>query len=401
MPTISLTELKSAAPSAEELRLTFATKYAGDYTLTLTPQCHDQLVAALGVAPAPGPRAAARPSFETGGLRRPPQDEGEETPAAARPRAVVTGRVAARAAAPAVNIAIATPAYGQTFYTSYVESLVRLTRAMERRGWASSFASVSYADVAESRNFLLTRWLDKTTATHLLFIDADMGFDPQLVLDMVAFDKPLVGVVAPRRQVDLERYGRLIGEGRPAGEALARAHDFIVRRTARGAAPGRNGFIEVEGCGAGVLLIQRACIAHMLERMPQLSDAQAKKHNPLAKDLDRLIRAFDPLTVDGARLSEDFSFCARWKECGGEVWANIAHEITHVGLFRYRGRYRDAMPRGPRVTLKAGGAAKGKVVTSVAAAAGAGSKGAAGSPSPIRKVVGRIRKSGDGLGGKE
>ena len=57
------------------------------------------------------------------------------------------------------------------------------------------------------------------------------------------------------------------------------------------------------------------------------------------------------MTVKGARLSEDYSFCHRWRQCGGEVWANISHPITHVGLHRYAGRYQDAMPRGPRIVV--------------------------------------------------
>ena len=115
-----------------------------------------------------------------------------------------------------------------------------------------------------------------------------------------------------------------------------------------------NGFMEVEGCGTGIMLIERGLVKTMLEKMPELSDTGAKKHSPLAKNLDRLIRAFDPVTVKGARLSEDYSFCHRWRTgCGGEVWANISHPITHVGLHRYSGRYQDAMPRGPRITLGA------------------------------------------------
>ena len=73
------------------------------------------------------------------------------------------------------KIAIATPAYGEIFYASYVQSLFRLVRALERAKIASTFTSVSYADIVESRNFLLTRWYDKTDATHLLFLDADLG----------------------------------------------------------------------------------------------------------------------------------------------------------------------------------------------------------------------------------
>ena len=242
-----------------------------------------------------------------------------------------------------VKVAISTPAYGEIFYTSYVESVLRLVRVLEQKKWASYFTTISYADIVESRNYLLTRWFDKTNATHLLFVDADMGFDTQLVLDMIALDQPVVGVVSPKRQIDLEKLARLSADGLPAVNAQATAHTFIVRHKA-GAKADRRGFIEVNSCGSGIMLIRRDCVAHMLQAQPELSDANAPGTSPLAKDLSRLIRAFDPLFVDGARLSEDFSFCHRWRQCGGQVWANVAHEITHVGLHRYKARYNDRTP---------------------------------------------------------
>ena len=79
----------------------------------------------------------------------------------------------------------------------------------------------------------------------------------------------------------------------------------------------------------------------MLAKMPALSDPAAKANSPLTASLDRLIRAFEPLRVNEALLSEDFSFCHRWNACGGEVWANTAHEIEHIGLHRFTGRYSD------------------------------------------------------------
>jgi len=83
----------------------------------------------------------------------------------------------------------------------------------------------------------------------------------------------------------------------------------------------------------------------MLAKMPALSDPAAKANSPLAASLDRLIRAFEPLRVNDALLSEDFSFCHRWNACGGEVWANTAHEIEHIGLHRFKGRYSDVGPQ--------------------------------------------------------
>ena len=112
-------------------------------------------------------------------------------------------------------------------------------------------------------------------------------------------------------------------------------------QTVRGRTAGRKkGFIEVDGVGAGVLLIQRGAIEQMLKKLPNLSDKGAPKTSPLARNLDRLIRAFDPITTDAGRLSEDFSFCHRWRnECGGEIWASTDRKITHVGLHHFEGRY--------------------------------------------------------------
>ena len=53
-------------------------------------------------------------------------------------------------------------------------SIFRLHRALPPVGWTLSFASISYADIAESRNFLLTHFFDKTDASHILFVDVDM-----------------------------------------------------------------------------------------------------------------------------------------------------------------------------------------------------------------------------------
>jgi hypothetical protein len=244
-----------------------------------------------------------------------------------------------------IKICISTPAFGEMFYTPYVQSIFRLMQAFQQRNWRSSFASIAYADIAESRNFLLTRWFDKSDATHLLFIDADMGFPAELVLDMVDFGQPVVGVVSPKRQIDIERVATAVAAGANVKHAIAKGHDFIVRKK-RGVSISNlaRGFMQVDGCGAGVLLIARSAIDTMIRKMPEIVDDKAGTTSPLAAKLDRLIRAFEPLRVNGALLSEDFSFCHRWNQCGGQVWANTHHPIEHIGLHRFRGSYSDLVP---------------------------------------------------------
>lgn len=254
------------------------------------------------------------------------------------------------------KILIATPAYGEVFYTPYVSSIFSLTRMLERRKWGSNFVAISFAEIAESRNYLLTFWYDKTDASHILFIDADMGFESALIARMVEFDKPVVGTVYPKRQLNVNRIATLAARGEQIDRAIVKGHEFVIQPARGKALRIQKGFVEVEGCGAGILLIQRFCVDSMLQRIPELSDADVKYENSLAKDLGRVIRAFDVLRVDGRRVSEDFAFCHRWRSiCGGEIWANVEHEITHIGLREFKARYADRMGGGHLLLLEGGG----------------------------------------------
>ncbi|QOZ52236.1 hypothetical protein XH90_13285 [Bradyrhizobium sp. CCBAU 53338] len=247
---------------------------------------------------------------------------------------------------PPTQLFIAVPAYGESFYTPCVQTLFKLGIELERRHIRSILAAVSYADVAEGRNALLTHWFDKTDASHLLFVDADMGFEPQLIFDMLEFDKPIVGAIYPKRQIDLDRFAKAVNAGQSMDKASAASHDFVVQKPSRSS--GRNGFVRVDGCGTGIMLVQRSCIEAMIAKLPAIVDKRAGLN--LGKKSSRIIRAFEFLTVDGLRLSEDYSFCHRWREdCGGEIWANVSHAITHVGLRHFTARFSDAPGTGVRI----------------------------------------------------
>jgi hypothetical protein len=253
------------------------------------------------------------------------------------------------------NITVATPAYGEMFYTPYVKSLLQLQSAVMKRGGTLHQSVISYVYVTDSRNFLLTHWYDKSDDPYLLFVDADMGFEPQLIFDMIAFDKPVTGVIYTKRQIDLKRLVEAAGKGLAPERAIAQAHDFILRPLRERPPRREKGFIEVEGIGTGILLIRRDAITTMLEKLPAINDTNAKKTSPLARNLDRLIRAFDTLDAGGIPLTDDFAFCYRWQAlCKGEVWARADQAVTHLGLHRFSSRYTDAAVSRPRITVTQG-----------------------------------------------
>ncbi len=128
------------------------------------------------------------------------------------------------------KVMVATPAYGEVLYTPDVESLIKLIRSMHQNKWDCSFRSISYSEISESRNYLLTSWFDKTDASHILFLDADMGFKPQLISEMVAVDQPVVGVISPKRNIDLCHVAKHAADGVPVDLAIARAQQFVFVR---------------------------------------------------------------------------------------------------------------------------------------------------------------------------
>lgn len=196
-----------------------------------------------------------------------------------------------------------------------------------QHGWSGGFGTLSYPDIVEIRNIFLTIWYDaQPQCSHMLFIDSDMGFPPELIRDMIAFDKPLVGALCPKKKLPIEFAGR-------AKKGDARVVD---------------GFMEVNGIGGAIMLISREVVTAMLAKYPEIDDRVTIKNHAAKSIMDgqgvkRLIKAFNKLSIDGEEFSEDLSFCHRWAGCGGEIWANIMYPVSHLGMYEYQGRYYDTI----------------------------------------------------------
>lgn len=231
------------------------------------------------------------------------------------------------------SIFICVPAYGGQLSLETWLSIAALTPELYRRGIGNLASGGSYPEPSEARNLLTTIWYDTIPTTHMLTIDADMGFTPDLVLDMLALDVPFVGTVYRHKDDEVA----FVGSGLPIAGHFS-AHTAKL--------PIRNGkFLEVEGCGFGVTLIRRDCIDAILAKCPECIDEKAVMH-PGAKQwlmprgIKRLLRLFDPVYhPERGRLSEDISFCSRARAAGIQVMASIGHDVEHVGRKIYAGNY--------------------------------------------------------------
>jgi hypothetical protein len=225
------------------------------------------------------------------------------------------------------NLFIACPAYGGEVKTEFMMACIQLSQTLMQQNIGCKFGSLSFPDIEQVRNIFTSIFYDRTPlATHCLMMDSDMNPPPELIIDMLNSEHPLVGIIPVKKKFPLEFVGRgnLI-ESEPV-----------------------NGYMQVDGCGAGIVMFQREVISEMLLKIPDVVDPYPIDKHPaseliLAQGLTRLLRPWQPIVnMEIGRLSEDLSFCRRWKYgCGGEVWANILHAVGHIGNYEFRARYLD------------------------------------------------------------
>ena len=223
------------------------------------------------------------------------------------------------------NIFFAFPTYGGHVMSEFMMSNIELAQTLKSNNIGAKFGCLSFPDIVEVRNIFLSIFYDKTPmATHIVMADSDMHYTPELILDMLNFDHPVVGIIATKKKYPIEFVGRgQKVEPEPVGN-----------------------FMQVDGCGTGVIMITRECISEMLLKMPQIVDPYPIDRHPaseliLAQGLTRLIRPFDPIVdMEIGRLSEDLSFSNRWiYGCGGEVWCEISHAVGHIGYHEFKASY--------------------------------------------------------------
>ncbi len=225
-----------------------------------------------------------------------------------------------------MKLFIFVPAFGQQITATTFLTTCALQQHLFSKGIGGGISTLSFPDIAELRAMALTIWYDTIKdSSHILFIDADMGFAPDLVTDMMLFDEPLVGTIYPQRKLPLSWAGS--GSGSPSTER-------------------RGNFMLVEGVGMGCTLIRRDLIDKMLAKFPELEDKRLALH-PAGDTLrnagtTRLLRLFEKLDIpERGLVSEDLSFCIRAAQCGVQTWASIGHRLSHVGPYDYGGRYLD------------------------------------------------------------
>jgi hypothetical protein len=234
-------------------------------------------------------------------------------------------------------IIVGTPCYGGLVNQDYTVSLLNLTTAAREMNIDLAVILLGNdALITRGRASLVAKFLDVPTATHLLFIDADIAFSPDMVWRMLHFDKDFIGGLYPIKNID---WPGMAQRFHPQGETLEQAGLMYVGDVCKGAdLKTDSGFATGTYVGTGFQLIKRHVFEKMIAAYPETKFNSIHAYPP-QKTSDNLYALFDCM-IDpetGAYLSEDFAFCRRWRALGGEIWLDLTSKLTHIGPCAYHG----------------------------------------------------------------
>ena len=199
--------------------------------------------------------------------------------------------------------------------------------------------------ITRARNTMVSMMLDQKdfVATHLLFIDADIGFDHSNVERLLMADKDVVCGIYPRKHIHFEKIKEILKDNPDATpeeieiKALGYNLNFDDTKNLQIV----NGYCKVNEAATGMMLVKREVFTKMQKAYPdrkyesdQIVNGQSFKSNNCYD--------FFPVgpyqTGDQKRyLSEDYYFSRLWQELGGEIWADVSMPLTHFGNRAFTG----------------------------------------------------------------
>lgn len=208
------------------------------------------------------------------------------------------------------RVHIMIPAYGGNITESTFTSMIKWANVARQLGidWTME-TLVNESLITRGRNTLVAKFLHAKESTHLMFIDADIGFEPWHLLVLLNRDVDVIGGLYPMKSIPIK---------------------WCVNGF-EGAEEGPDGLQEVSKTGTGFFLVKR----HVFEKLSSHPAVKPFMNDiGLPAELNQYMKTyFDTAVREGRYYSEDWSFCENWRDLGGKVWVDKRVLLRHSGTY--------------------------------------------------------------------
>lgn len=247
-----------------------------------------------------------------------------------------------------VRLFVATPMYGGNSHGMYTKSCLDLQALCAKHGISVKFSFLfNESLITRGRNYCADEFL-RSDCTHLLFIDADICFDPRDVIALLALDKELIGAPYPKKSIKWESIKKAVIKNPDIDpKELAKLGGDYVFNPVHGTTQFNVGEpLEVSELGTGFMMIKREVFDKLKEAFPQLEykpdhlgQANFDGSRMIHAYFDTVIDTPDGILGDGSMryLSEDYFFTRLWRKIGGQVWLCPWVKTHHIGSYAFIG----------------------------------------------------------------
>lgn len=213
-----------------------------------------------------------------------------------------------------IHLHIGIPCYGGMVSEPTMTSLLRFViLANKLKLHWSLDTMVNESLITRGRNNLMAKMLTSPQATHFMFIDADIRFQPESIFQMLSHEKDVIGGLYPKKAIPSNYVINLLPQTKIQGDVFT-----------------------VDTLGTGFLIFTRAVYEKLIAAHPETKYVDdvgmGKQYEP------NMYAIFDcKIDEKGHYLSEDWLFCRRWRAIGGEVWAHSKTLLNHIGHYEFLG----------------------------------------------------------------
>jgi hypothetical protein len=208
------------------------------------------------------------------------------------------------------KVHIAMPCYGGMLTESTFMSFIKWANTARQLGidWTLE-TMVNESLISRARNTLTAKFLDMPDATHLFFVDADIGWEPWHLLVLLNRDVDVCAGLYPMKTMPIK---------------------WVVNGF-EGAEEGPDGFQEVSKAGTGFLLMKK----HVFDKLKSHPAVKQYKNDiGLDPKFDQHLKTyFDTAVRQNRYYSEDWTFCENWRDMGGKIWMDKRVLLRHSGSY--------------------------------------------------------------------
>lgn len=249
------------------------------------------------------------------------------------------------------------PAYGGMTHGIFTRSLADLSSKCAQYGiQLQIYFLFNESLVQRARNYCCSEFVARSKATHFMFIDADIGFDAQDVLGMLALmsdesDYDILTGPYSKKNLSLEKVKRAVEKGfaeNNPNDLEKYTGDFVFNPVAgTGEVPLNKPFEIMEG-GTGFMMIKRKVFEEFDKAYPEKRYRPDHVRTEHFDGSQEITAYFDCVIEPESKryLSEDYYFSWMIRKIGLKIWLCPWMKLQHAGTYVWQSTLMDLAQLG-------------------------------------------------------